>query len=169
MKYRQLTSTDHLDGIVALVNAAYRGVSGARRWTTEAYLVLGDRLQMPDLVRQLASGEVLLYAGYLDDRPVCCIALKPDGPVTEFGTFAVDPELHGLGYGKQLLEMAESTARPFCSVFQVSVVSHNTDLVRFYERRGYSRTGQTLPYPVDQRVGKPVMEDISLVVLHKKA
>lgn len=169
LKYRQLSCQDNLDEIVELVNAAYRGVSGPRRWTTEAHLVQGDRLQKVDLERQVASGEIVLYAGYLDEKPVCCIALKRDDQVTEFGTFAVDPELHGLGFGKRLLDMVESSARPYSRIFQVSVVTQNADLIRFYERRGYSRIGQTLAYPVGQRVGEPLIEDISLTVLQKKA
>lgn len=169
MKYRQLSCQDNLDEIVELVNAAYRGASGPRRWTTEAHLVQGDRLQKVDLERQVSSGEIALYAGYRDARPVCCIALKRDGEVTEFGMFAVDPGLHGLGLGKQLLDMAESKARPYSGIFQVSVVTQNADLIRFYERRGYCRTGQTLAYPVGQRVGEPIIEDISLTVLQKMA
>lgn len=169
LKYRQLSCQDNLDELVELVNAAYRGTSGPGRWTTEAHLVQGDRLQKVDLERQVASGEVVLYAGYLDENPVCCIALKRDDQVTEFGMFAVDPALHGVGIGKQLLDMAESEARPYSRLFQVSVVTQNVDLIRFYERRGYSRTGETLAYPVGQRVGKPIIEDISLTVLQKKA
>ena len=169
MKYRQLSCQDNLDEIVELVNAAYRGASGPRRWTTEAHLVQGDRLQKVDLERQLSSGEIALYAGYRDAKPVCCIALKQDGQVTEFGMFAVDPGLHGLGLGKQLLDMAESEARPYSRLFRVSVVTQNVDLIRFYERRGYSRTGEILAYPVGQRVGEPMIEGISLTVLQKKA
>lgn len=99
LKYRQLSCQDNLDELVELVNAAYRGTSGPGRWTTEAHLVQGDRLQKVDLERQVASGEVVLYAGYLDENPVCCIALKRDDQVTEFGMFAVDPALHGVGIG----------------------------------------------------------------------
>ena len=106
MKYKQLSCQDNLDELVELVNAAYRGVSGPRRWTTEAHLVQGDRLQKEDLERQVASGEIALYAGYLEEKSVCCIALKRDDHVTEFGMFAVDPALHGLGFGKQLLDLS---------------------------------------------------------------
>src|SRR5690606_22431586 len=127
MKYRQLSCQDNLGEIVELVNAAYRGVNGPGRWTTEAHLVQGDRLQKVDLERQVASGKIVLYAGYLDEKPVCCIALNRDDQVTEFGTFAVDPELHGLGFGKLLLDMAESSARPYSRIFQVSVVTQNID------------------------------------------
>jgi ribosomal protein S18 acetylase RimI-like enzyme len=144
MKYRQLSCQDTLDELVELVNAAYRGITGTRRWTTEAHLVQGDRLQKVDLERQVASGEIALYTGYRDEKPVCCIALKRDDQVTEFGMFAVDPELHCLGFGKQLLDMAESEARPYSRLFRVSVVTQNVDLIRFYERRGYSRTGEIL-------------------------
>lgn len=168
MKYFQKTDSDDLDVIVKLVNSAYRGIEGSRRWTTEAHLVQGDRLVLEDLRRLIRSQDTEFYVGYLDENLISCIAIKKYGAITEFGTFAVDPNLHGLGYGKDLLSFAESKASTYSSIFQVTVVSQNSDLVRFYQRRGYKVTGQRLAYPTEQNVGKPKIKNIDLTVLQKK-
>lgn len=156
-----------LEVIVSLVNSAYRGIDGPRRWTTEAYLVHGDRLTQQDLSQLITGGNSEFYVAYLDGSLVGCIALKSSGRVTEFGTFAVDPALHGLGYGKQLLSFAESKAGSYSSTLQVTVVSQNSDLVGFYKRLGYKETGQRLAYPTDQNVGSPKVKNLDLTVLQK--
>lgn len=167
MKYVQKTDLNDLDAIVDLVNSAYRGLDGSKRWTTEAHLVQGDRLTKNDLRRLISDNDSEFYVSYIDGNLVGCIAVKRYGPITEFGTFAVDPNLHALGYGKDLLNFAESKASSYSSVFQVTVVSQNSDLVRFYQRRGYKETGQRLAYPTDQNVGKPKVKNIDLIVLQK--
>lgn len=167
MKYFQKSDSGDLDVIVDLVNSAYRGIDGPRRWTTEAHLVQGDRLVLEDLRRLITDSDSEFYVGYLDGSLISCIAIKRYGPITEFGTFAVDPSLQGLGYGKDILSFAESKASSHSSTFQVTVVAQNSDLVRFYQRRGYNETGQRLTYPTDQNVGKPKVKNIDLTVLQK--
>ncbi len=167
MKYFQKNDLNDLDEIVDLVNAAYRGVDGQKRWTTEAHLVQGNRLHLEDFRRDITCGNTEFYVGYLEEKLRCCIAIKRYDHITEFGTFAVDPDLHGFGYGTELLNFAEATARPYSSTFQVTVVSQNKDLLAFYQRRGYKETGQKLAYPVGQNVGNPITQNIDLTVLQK--
>lgn len=167
MKFIKKTDSKGLNEIVDLVNAAYRGTGGEKRWTTEAHLVQGDRLAIEDLEREIATGSTEFYLSFIEEKLVGCIGLKHFGQITEFGTFAVDPNLHGYGYGKELLNFAETVARTNSKTFQVTVVSQNRDLLQFYLRRGYQETGDRLAYPEDQNVGKPRVPDIDLSVLKK--
>jgi GNAT superfamily N-acetyltransferase len=169
LKCVRKTDTNGLSHIVDLVNAAYRGTQGERRWTTEAHLVQGDRLAIEDLEWEITAGSTEFYLGYAEERLVGCIGLKRYGYTTEFGTFAVDPLLHGYGFGKDLLGFAETVARTYSKTFQVTVVSQNRDLLQFYVRRGYQTTGQILAYPEDLNVGKPKVPNIDLTVLQKSA
>ena len=167
MKCIRLTDYRQLDRIVTLINAAYRGTTGQGRWTSEAHLIQGDRIRAEALSHMILNNHMALYVGLLDERIISCIALKQIGHITEFGTFAVEPELQGLGYGKALLDFAEHIASAYSHLFQVVVVSQNTDLIHFYKRRGYVETGVKLPYPVDQHVGDPVISNIDLTVMQK--
>lgn len=168
MKYLQKTDYNDLDKILALINTAYRGLGGERRWTTEAHLIEGDRLDQDGLRALISSDNSQFYVGYLANEPACCITITQYGKTAEFGCFAVDPNLHGLGYGKALLNFAEACARPYSTLFQVTVVSQNTQLLDFYKRRAYVDTGQTQAYPTQQNVGKPKIPNIELRVLQKK-
>lgn len=156
-----------LDRILSLINGAYRGTTGAGRWTSEHHLVSGDRIDGESLISLIEHPDSELIVGYDDTIAVSCIAIKQLAGVVEFGTFAVAPDLQGMGFGSRLLSYAETHAQPYGNRYQVCVVSQNTDLIHFYERRGYVRTGEMLPYPVDQNVGKPKIADISLTVLEK--
>lgn len=168
MQYLRKTDLNNLDLIQRFINAAYRGTGEANRWTTEAHLVEGNRIELPELIHVIESADTQMLVGYLNDQPRACIAIKflGDG-LTEFGLFAVDPELHAHGYGKALLNAAEDCARADSRLFQVVVVDQNTHLIQFYKKRGYEETGEILPYPINQGVGTPKVP-LELVVLQKK-
>ena len=171
MQFQVQTDRDGLDRILALINDAYRGTEGAGRWTTEHHLVSGDRIDRASLIDLIEHPRSELIVGRDDNFLACCLGIKKLSTAIEFGTFAVASSLQGRGLGSRLLSYAEarveSDARASRLPFQVCVVSQNTDLIRFYERRGYQRTGATLPYPVDQNVGTPKIDDINLTVLTK--
>ena len=50
----------------------------------------------------------------------------------------------------------------------VNVLECRTELVAFYERRGYRRTGVVRPYPVADGVGVPVVEGMKVVEMAKR-
>ena len=167
MQFCIQSNVDGLDRILALINSAYRGTTGAGRWTSEHHLVSGDRIDRESLLSLIEHPHSELVVGYDDAIAVGCIAIKRHPAVVEFGTFAVAPDLQGMGFGASLLNFAETHARGHGNRYQVCVVTQNTHLINFYERRGYGRTGEVLPYPLDQNVGRPKIPDISLTVLEK--
>lgn len=158
---------DCLDALVDLINSAYRGVGGAGRWTTENHLVAGDRIDRDGLLATIQDVETTFIVGYCCDNISACVAIKRYGGLAEFGTFAVDPELHGKGLGSELLCSAELMAPVEIKVFQVSVVSRNADLIAFYRRRGYRETGERIDYPSDLNVGTPRVDGLDLILLQK--
>ena len=51
---------------------------------------------------------------------------------------------------------------------QMTVIDVREELIAFYERRGYVRTGITKPFPYgDERVGTPRRDDLQFEVLTK--
>jgi ribosomal protein S18 acetylase RimI-like enzyme len=69
----------------------------------------------------------------------------------------VSPTLQGGGIGKLLLEAAETEARKLkLPKISMSVISIRHELVAWYERRGYQKTGETKPFPMnDPNFGIP--------------
>ena len=167
MKYKIKKDLQNLKEISDLINSAYRGSEGNGRWTTEGHLVKGDRIHLNDLEQMILDENIDFVVGYTNNKPIACIAIKCHEYIIELGTFAIDPYLHGKGYGKELLAFAEKYASKYGNLFQVVVVNQNLDLINFYKRRGYLETGQLLPYPVHLNIGEPIIDDINLTVLQK--
>ena len=80
----------------------------------------------------------------------------------------VAPQLQANGIGKLLLTAAENYAKEnnFESII-MTVISVRTELIAWYERRGYLNTGQTKPFPNDANFGIPKQE-LKFIVMEKK-
>jgi GNAT superfamily N-acetyltransferase len=86
-----------------------------------------------------------------------------------FGMFAVRPGLQGGGVGSALLTEVETRARQLgLHRVEMTVLSLRSELIAFYERRGYRQVGETRPFPhTDERFGRPRRDDLEFVVLVK--
>jgi ribosomal protein S18 acetylase RimI-like enzyme len=87
-----------------------------------------------------------------------------------FGMFSVEPTRQGGGLGKQVLAEAERIVREDwrCDAMRMTVIDVREELIAFYERRGYRRTGIKKPFPAtDPRFGIPRRDDLRFEVLEK--
>lgn len=157
--------------IVALVESAYRGDSSRAGWTTEADILQGQRTDAEAVAAQLADpGSVVLLAERGGDLLACCHLERHDG-YAYFGMFAVRPLLQGGGLGKTMIAEAERFAADEWGVSEMhmTVISVREELIAWYERRGYARTGQLSPFPYgDERFGLPQRDDLEFELLVKK-
>lgn len=161
--------------LCALVNSAYRGDSSRRGWTTEADLLGGQRTDvaaLQDFIRDGATEGAHVMLLHEDAvGPACCVQLERRGEEAYLGMLTVRPLAQGSGRGRGLLEAAERHAREIWGVRAVSmtVIEQRDELIAWYERRGYQRTGQTAPFPYgDERFGEPKRADLRFVVLRKE-
>jgi ribosomal protein S18 acetylase RimI-like enzyme len=100
---------------------------------------------------------------------VCC-HIEKQGEACYFGMFAVDPTLQGGGLGRQTLNEAERIARDEwkCKKMEMTVISVRDELIAWYARRGYRRTGKFKPFPYgDERFGIPKRPDLRFEILEK--
>jgi N-acetylglutamate synthase-like GNAT family acetyltransferase len=157
---------DDVEGLLELVHSAYRGDASRAGWTTEADLIDGSRTDAEELHELLPD---LLVATDGDDLVGCC-ALTVRGDRGYFGTFAVRPTLQGGGVGSALLTAAEDRARALgLRAVEMTVLSARTELLAYYDRRGYVDTGQTRPFPYGvERNGRPRRDDLEFVLLEKE-
>ena len=80
------------------------------------------------------------------------------------------PDLQGGGIGKPLLAEAERIVREEWRLpaMRMTVIDVRDELIAFYERRGYRRTGIKKPFPYgDERFGLPKRDDLRFEVLEK--
>ncbi|MFI2435432.1 GNAT family N-acetyltransferase [Streptomyces sp. NPDC018693] len=167
--FRDATDAD-VDALVALIESAYRGDSSRVGWTTEADILQGQRTDAEGVLDVVKSPDSRLLTVERDGRIVACCQLEHRGEHAYFGMFAVSPALQGEGLGKTVLAEAERQARATWGVtaMHMTVISVRDDLIAWYERRGYRRTGRMTPFPYgDERFGIPQRDDLQFELLVK--
>lgn len=157
--------------IAALVNTAYRGETSRQGWTTEADLLEGLRTTLAEVQRLIETPDTLILIGVRHDEIVASVCLEYDAEAVHIGMFTVHPVLQGAGVGKQLLTYAESFAQQRWKVkkFLMHVISVRHELIAFYLRRGYRRTGTMRPFPLNPGMWQPKMTGLQLELLEKPA
>lgn len=158
---------DDAERIHQIVEAAYRAKGDDAGWTTESGLLDGQRTDLdeigeligrPDggLLTLCESGERIIATCQLERRPGHAY----------FGMFAVDPAAQARGLGKHLLAEAGRVARETWGLpeMRLTVIAARTDLIAWYQRRGFRATGATSPFPYgDERFGVPRVEGLYFV------
>ncbi len=81
----------------------------------------------------------------------------------------VRPDLQNKQLGRRLLNAAEEFAKERgAHRMRMTVVNVRKALIAWYERRGYTLTGETRPFPYgDERFGRPLRDDLHFVMLQK--
>lgn len=157
------------EAVERLVNSAYRPADALPGWTHESGMVAGPRIsrdQVEALIRR--AGSVVLV-GIVGGEPVACVHVEMSGDTSHIGMLAVDPAFQSRGMGRRLLGFAEefSSLTFRAGKFAVEVITSRAELLQFYQRRGYHRTGRISPYPIDAGVGRPLHEGLTVEVLER--
>ena len=166
LRFRAATPAD-IEAVVALTQSAYRGDASRAGWTTEADLLDGQRTDPQEVADLIANPAVCLLLTESDEGlQASCVIERLAGDHAGdgyFGMFSVRPEAQGHGTGRALLAEAERVARETWHVpaMRMSVIDVRAELIAWYERRGYRRTGEYKPFPYgDPRFGIPKRDDL---------
>jgi ribosomal protein S18 acetylase RimI-like enzyme len=168
--FREATDAD-VDVLVALIESAYRGDASRAGWTTEADILEGQRTDPEGVLAVIKAPDSRLLTVERDGRVVACCQLEHRGEHAYFGMFAVSPALQGGGLGKVIIAEAERQARATWGAkeMHMTVISVRDDLIAWYERRGYRRTGRGPSFPYgDERFGVPRRDDLRFELLVKE-
>ena len=159
--------------LVKMINSAYRDPH-QNSWTNESELVDGDRIdhaQLEALIHQHSQTSLYDHTSYdslllvaeihhqMKDEMIGCIAINSQQQDVEIGTFCIAPQWQNLGYGAQVLNAAETYAikmKPNLRKMVMWVLDARSELIDFYSRRGYVKTGIVEEYPFDLNVGTPL-------------
>ncbi|MBY4870142.1 MULTISPECIES: GNAT family N-acetyltransferase [Burkholderia] len=168
VNYRLATQHD-VDALVELINAAYRPAAGAAGWTHEAALVDGARIGPVQLLETLQAQDSVLIVAATRGALAGCIEVRANDDTAYIGTLAVSPSAQDRGLGKGLLNEAEQFAsrRWHLAKAVMTVLSARRELIDFYLRRGYVRTGHVTGYPINAGVGIPRDAGLTIETLTK--
>lgn len=169
LTFRHATAAD-IPMLVELVTSAYRGDASRAGWTTEADLLDGLRIDAERIAADIERPKSVILLGESGGDVVACAHVAVDDDAGYFGMFSVRPELQGHGIGKFMLSEAERIAREELqqSAMRMTVIDVRDELIDYYARRGYRRTGIYKPFPYgDERFGIPKRPDLRFEVLEK--
>ena len=157
-----------------LLAAGYRGTDS---WTTEHYLVKGERISQERLLQIITEQQDALFVACFPaagqdlealegaDMVVGCICAEwakqhedlqlPDDHAM-LGLFAVDPAFQSKGVGSALMAHAQEHVKTEwrCNRIILWVIEQRDDIMEWYKRSGFVATGKRLPF---------VMPDLALV------
>lgn len=156
--------------LVALVNSAYRGEVSRAGWTTEADLLDGQRTDEGKVLEMIEHPQDVVLLGLRDGVIEACVYLQRRPDRAYLGMLTVRPDQQNSGWGRRLLDQSEEWVREVwkLSLIEMTVITRRTELIRWYERRGYQQTNKRLPFPYgDERFGIPKVSDLEFVILEK--
>src|SRR5215470_12729810 len=122
-----------IDAIVRLVNRAF---------VAESPYVEGERVN-GDIVREMwPRGTFVL--GEENDILLACIFIEPRAQQAHLGLVSVEPARQGEGLGAELMRAAENRCRAAgFREMELRFIDQRTELERFYQRMGFTRSGVT--------------------------
>lgn len=136
--------------IRALVERAYRGDAARGGWTHEADLLDGNRTSLAEIAGILAAPHQFVMLVEMVGRLVGSVTITGLGENRAYlGMLAVDPAMQAGGIGRALIGAAEAEAirRWSAAIMEMTVIARRAELIAWYERRGYARTGEVRPFP----------------------
>ncbi|WP_411102639.1 GNAT family N-acetyltransferase [Streptomyces sp. cmx-4-9] len=169
LSFRSAVEAD-VPELVVLVESAYRGDASRAGWTTEADYLEGQRTDEDGVREVIAAPDGILLVVERAGELVACCQLEHRGEYVYFGMFAVRPGLQGGGLGKEILAEAERRAAEVWGAkeMRMTVVNVREELIAYYVRRGYRRTGELSPFPYgNERFGVPLRPDLAFELLVK--
>lgn len=155
--------------IAALVNSAYRGESSKAGWTTEADLLGGQRTDVEEVSALISKADSMILLCFDGRDLIASVHLEKHRDAARLGMLAVKPMMQGGGIGKRMLAETEKSASKNWGggKLKMAVLTFRAELIAFYERRGYRRTGIISAFPDDPKFGIPKVSGLNFEWLEK--
>lgn len=154
IRFRLAKAAD-VPALRALVEKAYRGETAKRGWTHEADLLDDERTSDAELGETIAAKASRVLLAEIEGALAGTVTITDVGNGRAYlGMLCVDPDLQAGGLGRALIADAEDiAAEQFgAQVMEMTVIDARPDLIAWYERRGYARSGEMRPFPYDKAV-----------------
>ncbi|OCX54158.1 GNAT family N-acetyltransferase [Mucilaginibacter sp. PPCGB 2223] len=163
---KRATVTD-VPALVKLINRSYRGDAAAKGWTTESHLLDGIRIDAETLTGYIQDKDTIILKCINNNELQGSVYINKKDSDIYFGMLTVDPDRQNTGIGKLLLKHVEWFAREQnCNRIYMTVITIREELIAWYERHGFKKTGEVNPFPEDTRFGIQ-KQPLELLVMEK--
>lgn len=142
---------DDLPCLHPVIERAYRGEESRAGWTHEADLLDGARTDLSALEAVLRDSASRLLVAIKDGTVIGCVQVSEVGDgIAYLGLLCIEPRLQAGGLGRQMIAAAETYARAHFAAtrIEMTVIESRAELVAYYERRGYAKTGERRAFPI---------------------
>jgi ribosomal protein S18 acetylase RimI-like enzyme len=169
----QPATADDAPQIQQLVQAAFRTDDSRPNWTGNTELASNFHLSVDEVLAQIANPAIVSLKALDASSPqhplVASIDVSLRGDAGRLSMIAVDDSYQRAGLGRRVLEYAEGYCRRTWGVakFSLNALSTRPALIAWYERRGYRRTGETSPFPVERFPNMKLPADMCFIELEK--
>lgn len=160
-----------ISALQEMINSVYRSPESMKAWTTEAHLVGGARVSEDYLREAMRTPGAYILLDTSPQKEIWgCVYLEKHDRNCYLGLLSVRLERQQANVGKRLLNAAEAFAREnmTCQQIEMTVIHQRPELIAYYQRRGYSVTGETRPFVGDHVAGEALINDLYFEVLIKK-
>ena len=103
---------------------------------------------------------ILLYKE--KDELCASVHLELQNGKAHLGMLSVRASLQGQKIGQKIIQFSEQFSKKEWSVQEmaIEVLDGREELISWYERRGFRKTGKTMPFPDDPRFGIPKKKNL---------
>lgn len=160
---------DDIPAIIELVNASYRPKNPNSSWTNESKIVSGSRINHQQAAALIQNPNNALLLGFHNAELITCVLVEKTLDSAKIGLLTVAIQHQQQGIGKQTLLVAENYIAKNLNLNKINmnVLLMRKELIDFYCRHGYKKTGIVKPYPENLGVGKPLIENLEFEILEK--
>jgi ribosomal protein S18 acetylase RimI-like enzyme len=165
---RKATVND-IPAIVNLVQSVYRGDNSRQGWTTEADLLDGPRTD-PQMVSDfIADPASVMLVAFKDGQLAASVLLQKKSDHAYLGMLSVDVRAQNLKLGRWMMDECAAFIRAEWKLaeIRISVIDSRHELIEWYERRGFKRSGRGSEFSSDPRFGIPKVAGIKFIEMVK--
>lgn len=170
IQFRVATETD-APQIQSLVEAAFQADDIRPNWTAD--VALNHSFRLPEeVVRSIITDPkgAFLMATNSDGELIGAVAIyRRDEEVARIAHLALEQKYQRSGLGRFILSHAEKHIAETWGVKRIGLnaVSTRLQLIAWYERRGFVKTGEKSPFPFERVMELDLPKDLHFVEMEK--
>jgi ribosomal protein S18 acetylase RimI-like enzyme len=172
LKFRIATPED-APAIQQLVQAAFQAADTRQDWTADMELNVRFRIAVEEVMPRISNPNSAIVMAFttteIGETLVASVEVaKRSDDLARLSMLAVDQHHQRGGIGRDLLTYAESYCQQQWGATRfLDALSTRQALIAWYMRRGYQKTGETVPFPVEKFSDLSLPADLCFVQLEK--
>ncbi|EEA24048.1 N-acetyltransferase, GNAT family, putative [Talaromyces marneffei ATCC 18224] len=173
LQFRIATPED-APAIQQLVQSAFQAADTRQDWTADMELNIRFRVAVEEVMPRITNQNSAVIVAFITtengEALVASVEVaKRSDALARVSMLAVDQHHQQGGIGRAILTYAERYSQQEWGVtkFGLDALSTRQALIAWYMRRGYQKTGETAPFPVERFSDLALPGDLCFVQLEK--